>query len=138
MPVQPGVFRFSEHRQTLTGGGTKAYTIKPRTKLLCLTAAAMMDPATFPNPRTFDPTRAAAGAPYKNWGFALHECFGRYINTVLIADFVAAVLRLPNLGRDDSMAGRGVGLKAQGGFPNNFVVTFDAPGPARRDNADGG
>ncbi len=127
MPVQPGVLRFSEHLQTLTGGGTKAYTIKPKTKLLCLTAAAMMDPAAFPNPRTFDPTRAAAGAPYKNWGFALHECFGRYINTLLLPDFLAAVLRLPNLGRDDSMAGRGVGLTSEGGFPNNFVLTFGAP-----------
>jgi cytochrome P450 len=138
MPVQPGVFRFTERRQTLTGGGTTPYTIKPRTKLLCLTAAAMRDPADFPNPGEFDPTRAAAGAPYKNWGFALHECFGRYINTVLIPDLVAAVLRLPNLARDDSLAGCGAGLRAEGGFPNNFVVTFGAPEPPRRDNADGG
>jgi cytochrome P450 len=138
MPVQPGVLRFSERRQTLTGGGSKQYTIKPRTKMLCLTAAAMRDPAEFPNPGVFDPTRAAAGAPYKNWGFALHECFGRYINSVLIPDLVAAVLRLPNLGRDDSLAGHGAGLRAEGGFPNNFVVTFDAPTPFRRDNADGG
>jgi cytochrome P450/glutathione S-transferase len=127
MPVQPGVLRFAEQRQTLTGSGATAYTIKPKTTILCMTAAAMMDPASFPEPGKFDPTRAAAGAPYKNWGFGLHECFGRYINTVLIPDFLAAVLRLPNLGRDDSMAGRGVGLKSQGGFPNNFVLTFDAP-----------
>jgi cytochrome P450 len=129
MPVQPGVFRYCERPQALTGGGEKAYRIKARTKLLCLTAAAMADPAVFPAPAAFDPTRAAAGAPYKNWGFALHECFGRYINTVLLPDFLAAVLRLPNLRRDDSMAGRGVGLKAEGGFPNNFVVAFDAPEP---------
>jgi cytochrome P450/glutathione S-transferase len=138
MPVQPGVFRFAERRQTLTGGGATSYAIRPRTKLLCLTAAAMRDPADFPNPGTFDPTRAAAGAPYKNWGFALHECFGRHLNTVLIPDLVAAVLRLPNLGRDNSLAGHGAGLRAEGGFPNNFVVTFDAPKPFRRDNADGG
>jgi cytochrome P450/glutathione S-transferase len=138
MPVQPGVLRFSEREQTLTGGGTRRYTIRPRTTVLCLTAAAMRDPADFPDPGSFDPTRAAAGAPYKNWGFALHECFGRYINTVLIPDLVAAVLRLPNLGRDDSRAGRGAGLRTEGGFPNNFVVTFDAPKPLRRDNADGG
>jgi cytochrome P450/glutathione S-transferase len=138
MPVQPGVFRFAERQQMLTGGSTRSYTIRPRTKLLCLTAAAMRDPADFPDPGIFDPTRAAAGAPYKNWGFALHECFGRYINTVLIPDLVAAVLRLPNLGRDNSLAGHGAGLRAEGGFPNNYVVTFDAPNPFRRDNADGG
>ena len=45
---------------------------------------------------------------------------------------------VPNLARDDSMAGRGVGLTARGGFPNNFVLTFDAPEPLRRDNVDGG
>ncbi|HEX3150755.1 MAG TPA: cytochrome P450 [Gemmataceae bacterium] len=126
MPVQPGVLRFAEEHQTLTGGGTKPYTIKAKTKILAMTAAAMRDPAAFPDPSKFDPTRAGAGAPYKNWGFGLHECFGRYINTVLIPDFVAAVLRLPNLRRDDSLAGRGVGLKSEGGFTNNFVLAFDS------------
>jgi cytochrome P450/glutathione S-transferase len=137
MPVQPGVLRFAERPQTLTGGRPKAYTIKPKTKILCMTAAAMRDPATFPDPGKFDPTRAAAGAPYKNWGFGLHECFGRHINTVLIPDLVAAVLRLPNLRRDDSMAGRGVGLKAPGGFPNNFVLAFDPPNTGETDPAPG-
>ncbi len=127
MPVQPGVLRFSEQQQSLTADSTKAYKIEPKTKILCMTAAAMMDTAAFPDPSKFDPTRAAAGASYKNWGFGLHECFGRYINMVLIPDFLAAVLRLPNLCRDDSMAGRGVGLKTQHGFPNNFVLTFDTP-----------
>jgi cytochrome P450 len=124
MPVQPGVLRFAEEHQTLTGGSSKPYTIKAKTKILAMTAAAMHDPAAFPDPSKFDPTRAINGAPYKNWGFGLHECFGRFINMVLIPDFVAAVLRLPNLRRDDSLAGRGVGLKSEGGFTNNFVLAF--------------
>ena len=32
-----------------------------------------------------------------NWGFALHECYGKYINAITIPELVAAVLRLDNV-----------------------------------------
>ena len=32
MPVQPGVFRFSERHQVVSGGGPKEYKIKAKTK----------------------------------------------------------------------------------------------------------
>jgi cytochrome P450/glutathione S-transferase len=120
-PAQPGVIRYSERKQTLTGKGNKTYTIPAKTKVFALTAAAMFDPAAFPNPKTFNPERDSV---YMNYGFGLHECYGKYINAVTISEFVAAVLRLKNVRRERGRIGQGTGLNA-GPFPNNFVVAFD-------------
>ncbi|MBL4705284.1 MAG: cytochrome P450, partial [Flavobacteriales bacterium] len=116
-PVQPGMFRFSETKQILKGSGKKTYTIKGNRKVLALTSGAMFDPVTFPNPKTFNPERDAL---YMNWGFALHECYGKYINAVTIPEMVAAVLRLKNVRPAKGALGRGAGLK-EGPFPNNYV-----------------
>ena len=58
-PVQPGVIRYSERKQTLKGKGTRTYTIAPKTKVFAMTAAAMFDPAAFPDPKKFDAERNA-------------------------------------------------------------------------------
>ena len=120
-PAQPGVIRYSERKQTITGKGNKTYTIPAKTKVFALTAAAMFDPAAFPDPKTFNPERDSV---YMNYGFGLHECYGKYINAVTISEFVAAVLRLKNVRREKGRTGQGTGLNA-GPFPNNFVVAFD-------------
>ncbi len=120
-PVQPGVIRFSETQQQLKGKGTKSYTIPAKTKVFALTAAAMFDPAAFPDPKKFDPERQSV---YMNYGYGLHECYGKYINTVTISELVAAVLRLNNVQRGEGRAGKKTGLQ-QGPFPTNFVVAFE-------------
>ncbi|MEO8415656.1 MAG: cytochrome P450, partial [Ginsengibacter sp.] len=120
-PAQPGVIRYSETKQTIKGKGNKVYTIPAKTKVFALTAAAMFDPAAFPDPKTFNPERDAV---YMNYGFGLHECYGKYINAVTISEFTAAVLRLKNVRREKGRAGQGTGLNA-GPFPNNFVAAFD-------------
>ena len=120
-PVQPGVIRYAETTQTLKGKGTKAYTIPAKTKVFALTAAAMFDPAAFPDPKTFNAERTST---YMNYGYGLHECYGKYINAVTISELVAAVLRLNNVRRGQGRAGMKTGLQ-QGSFPTNFVVEFD-------------
>jgi cytochrome P450/glutathione S-transferase len=120
-PAQPGVIRYSETKQTIKGKGNKVYNIPAKTMIFALTAAAMFDPAAFPNPKTFNPERDSV---YMNYGFGLHECYGKYINAVTISEFTAAVLRLKNVRREKGRTGQGAGLKA-GPFPNNFVVAFD-------------
>lgn len=117
-PAQPGVIRYSESKQVIRGKGDEFYTIPAKTKVFALTAAAMFDPAAFPEPKKFDPERKAT---YMNYGYGLHECFGRYINSVTITELVAAVLRLRNVRREPGRAGRGL---KQGPFPTNFVVAF--------------
>ncbi|MEX6688515.1 cytochrome P450 [Danxiaibacter flavus] len=120
-PAQPGVIRYSETKQELRGKGNKAYTIPAKTKVFALTAAAMFDPAAFPEPKKFDPERTSV---YMNYGYGLHECYGKYINAVTISELVASVLRLKNVRRGDGRAGMRTGLQ-QGPFPTNFVVAFD-------------
>ena len=119
-PVQPGVLRYNETEQYLNSGEKKTYKIKPHKMVMALTSGAMFDPVTFPDPKTFKPDRDSR---YMNWGFALHECYGKYINSVTIPELVTAVLRLPNVRQGKGAVGRGAGLK-DGPFPNNYVVNF--------------
>ena len=120
-PVQAGVLRFSVSKQYIQGSGRKRYKIKGNRTLVTLTSSAMFDPTTFPDPKKFNPERDSR---YMNWGFALHECYGKYINSVTIPELVAAVLRLENVRLVKGSLGRGAGLK-EGPFPNNYVVEFD-------------
>jgi len=121
-PVQPGVLRFNETKQFIKGSGNKTYKIKGNRKIMALTSGAMFDPVTFPEPKTFKYNRESR---YMNWGFALHECYGKYINSVTIPELVAAVLRLENVKNAKGSTGRGSGLTI-GPFPNNYVVTFNS------------
>ncbi len=120
-PVQPGVLRFCETKQFIKGSGKKTYSIKGNRKVMPLTSGAMFDPVTFPEPKKFNPNRDSR---YMNWGFALHECYGKYINSVTIPELVAAVLRLDGVSNAKGSVGRGSGLN-MGPFPNNYVVTFN-------------
>lgn len=119
-PHQPLVLRYCEEKQVLTGCGKKSYTIPAKRKIFATTSAAMFDPLSFPDPKKFDAKRDAT---YMNYGFALHECYGKYINAVTIPEFVAAVLKLPNIRRASGSVGQGTGLN-EGPFPNNFLVEF--------------
>jgi cytochrome P450 len=121
-PAQPGVIRFNETKQILNGYGKKSYNIPAKRKVFAITSAAMFDPAAFPEPLKFIGDRNAI---YMNYGYALHECYGKYINAVTISEFVAAVLRLKNVCRAPGVVGRGTGITQQS-FPNNFVVCFDS------------
>jgi cytochrome P450 len=119
-PTQPGVIRYCENERILTGKGQKQYKIPAKSKVFALTSAAMFDPSVFPDPKTFIGNRDAV---YMNYGFALHECYGKYINAVTLSEFVAAVLKLENVRRAEGRTGNGTGLTEES-FPNNFVVQF--------------
>jgi cytochrome P450 len=56
--------------------------------VLALTFGAMFNPSAFPNPKQFIDERK--DVTYMNYGFGLHECYGKYINTVTLTKLVAA------------------------------------------------
>ncbi len=124
-PTQPGVIRYCEDVQILSGKGKKKYSIPAKAKVFALTSAAMFDPAAFPEPKKFIANRDVV---YMNYGYALHECHGKYINSVTLTEFVAAILRLKNVRREPGRSGRGTGITEMS-FPNNFVVRFDSLRP---------
>lgn len=121
-PVQPGILRFAESEQLLPRGNGKTYKIKANRKVIALTSGAMFDKNAFENPKEFNPNRKSR---YMNWGFGLHECYGGYINQVSIPEIVGAVLRLNNVKNAKGPLGKAYGL-ADGPFPNNYLVTFEA------------
>lgn len=121
-PVQPGVLRFSETKQYINGTGKKKYTIKGNRKVLALTSGAMFDPVNFSDPKQFIPNRTSR---YMNWGFALHECYGKYINSVTIPELVGVILRMENVKLTNGLSSKNSGLKS-GPFPNNYVVEFSS------------
>jgi cytochrome P450 len=120
------VIRYCKTEQFLTGGGQKKYRILANSRVFALTSGAMFDPEAFPDPMEFIPNRNAV---YMNYGYALHECYGKYINAVTLSEFTMAILRLKNVRREKGITGNGTGILQQS-FPNNFVVCFDIPDTA--------
>ena len=120
-PHNPAVVRHS--RTTLEIGSKKKYKISGNRTVWAAITPAMFDAAVRPDPKKFDPD-CEGWEPDKYWhfGYAMHACYGRYINAITIPELTAAVLRLDNLRRAKSR----VGLSLDDGpFPNNFVVEFD-------------
>jgi len=116
-PAFPYFFRTC-HRATELGGGTQfARTVSPGTTVLAVTHSAMFDPASFKDPKTFDPGRSQ-GDNF-TFGFGIHECLGRAVAKPMISEIVRQIVRLPDL----SAAGP---LVLSGGVPESFRLKWRA------------
>ena len=116
-PAFPYFFRTC-HRITELGGGTQfARTVGPGTTVLAVTHSAMFDPASFSDPKTFDPGRSH-GDNF-TFGFGMHECLGRAIAKPMISEIVRQIVRLPGL----TAAGPVV---MRGGVPESFPLKWQA------------
>jgi hypothetical protein len=58
-----------------------------------------------------------------HFGYGMHECFGLYINRLMVPAICKAVLKQNNLRRAPGEAGR---LQMDGAFAKSLVVEFDA------------
>jgi cytochrome P450 len=93
-PAFPYFFRTSHVRTILSEATRHAETIEPGATVLAVTHSAMFDPAAFPDPDRFVPTRPP-GETF-TFGQGLHECLGRAIGAVMIPEIVRQCLLLPD------------------------------------------
>lgn len=94
-PPFPYFFRLCEKATPLAVGTDCQETIEPGTTVMPLVHAAMFDPAAFPDPDTFDPTRSQTNTFH--FGYGLHECLGIHIGRQTIPEIVRQVLLLPEI-----------------------------------------
>ena len=114
-PAFPYFFRTCHRATELAGGTAYACQVGPGTTVLAVTHSAMSDPASFPDPETFDGARAQ-GDNF-TFGYGLHECLGRAIARPMLGEIVRQILRRPDL----SMAGP---LELRRGVPETFRVRW--------------
>ena len=114
-PAFPYFFRVCHAATTLAGDTPHAATIAPGTTVLALTHAAMFDPAVFPAPDRFDPTRSPLDG--FTFGQGLHECLGRAIGAAMVPEIVRRILLRPGIA-----AAGPIGWKR--GVPDALPITW--------------
>jgi cytochrome P450 len=90
-PPFPYFFRVCEQDTALSRGGAHETGIAKGTTVLAVAGSAMFDTEAFPDPDRFDPTRGLGNSFH--FGLGLHECLGRVIGEVMIAEIVRQSLR---------------------------------------------
>ncbi|MEH2364003.1 cytochrome P450 [Nostoc sp.] len=119
-PINPVIPRYTETNTVLAEGTTREVEIISGTTVLACSASAMWDPNFIANPDQFRVGRASHS--YIHFGYAAHECLGKYVATVMIPEIVR-VLFLHNVSLSDGTEGQ---IDFEGGpFPERFVVTLE-------------
>ena len=91
VPISPYMFRQMSQDYAIAKGTPRETVIRKGTNVLMLTQSAMFDTYAYTNPDEFNANR--------NWyhnfnfGFASHDCLGKYIGMAMIPEMVRQVLR---------------------------------------------
>lgn len=116
VPISPYMFRKLSEDYTLAKGTAHETTIKAGTNVLALTQSAMFDEYSYENPDEFDADR--------NWyhnfnfGFASHECLGKYVGMVMLPEMVRQVLLRNNLSDEGAIDYK------EGPFPESYQLRW--------------
>ena len=116
VPISPYMFRQMGEDYTLAKGTDWETTIKKGTNVLTLTQSAMFDPYAFENPEEFNPKRN--WYHHFNYGFASHECLGKYIGMAMIPEMVRQVLLKDELNPASIMDYK------EGPFPESYKLSW--------------
>lgn len=122
-PLTPGLFRNCLTPYRVAAGTWRAKTIPAGAFVMASTRSAMFDGRKLQDPRAFRTDRPDDN--YMHFGYGMHECFGLYMNRVMIPQICKAVLKLPKLRRAAGPAGT---LRMDGEFnlfAMNLTVEFD-------------
>jgi cytochrome P450 len=119
-PNNPGVFRITAEDYTVAKDKLHATRIPRGASVLAATQSAMFDERIVDAPNEF-----RAGRPdyvYMHFGYALHTCFGQYINRAQIPGILKPLLKQKGLRRAPGDAGQ---LQYTGPFPSSLGILFD-------------
>ena len=116
VPISPYMFRQTAQKYTIAKGTDHETTIPKGTNVLTLTQSAMFDDYSFKNPDQFNPDRD--WYHHFNFGFASHQCLGKYIGMVMIPEMVRQVLLKDELSSASEMDYK------DGPFPEEYHLTW--------------
>jgi cytochrome P450 len=103
-PLTPGLFRNCLEDYRVAAGTWRARTIPAGAFVMAATRSAMFDGRKVRDARAFRTDRP--DYHYMHFGYGMHECFGVYMNRVMIPEICKAVLKLPKLRRAAGPAGK--------------------------------
>ncbi len=116
VPISPYMFRQASEDYTLAKGTDRETTIPKGTNVLTLTQSAMFDTYAYENPDEFNPNRN--WYHNFNYGFASHDCLGKYVGMVMIPEMVRQIMALDNLKPESEMD------YEDGPFPEKYVLSW--------------
>jgi cytochrome P450 len=119
-PHHPAIVRRAVKDTTLGGKAIHADA-----DVYAVTLSATFDPAAVDRPDAFMPGRPQHA--YFHFSAGMHKCFGRSFAAMLVAEMVAAVLRLTRVER---ARGNDEAMVMEGPLPDHFFVQFE-PTPRR-------
>lgn len=117
VPISPYMFRQLSQDYTIAKGTDRETLIPKGTNVLTLTQSAMFDPYSYENPDEFNANRN--WYHNFNYGFASHECLGKYVGMVMIPEMVRQVFRRSNIQAASKMDYK------DGPFPEDYHLSWD-------------
>jgi cytochrome P450 len=90
VPISPYMFRQASQAYTIAKGTERETRVDAGTNVLVLTQSAMFDTYAYENPEDFNPDRNF----YHNFnfGFASHDCLGKYVGMEMLPEMVRQVV----------------------------------------------
>jgi cytochrome P450 len=119
-PLTPGLFRHCTEDYKLAAGTWRAKVIPNGALVMASTRSAMFDGRQIESATQFRIDRPDYN--YMHFGYGMHECFGVYMNRVMMPAICKSLLKKPNLRRAPGADGK---LQMDGAFAKSLLVQFD-------------
>jgi len=116
VPISPYMFSQAGEDYTIAKGTDRETTIPKGTNVLTLTQSAMFDTYANENPDDFNPDRN--WYHNFNYGFASHDCLGKYVGMAMIPEMVRQIML-----RDDIQAVSAMDYE-DGPFPEKYELSW--------------